>query len=258
MLAMIYLFEHLPAAIVGLCSLICMGVQIITKSQIPEVKLFSTQCKVHIVWDLCDFLLLSVILWLFIAKPGKNGWQGKDDSCFLKLAPALMDNDNTPSGMLQELSVLLSCQGVQGVEGGMWKLKLIMKNDIVSGEEESLACFVEIFQWLHCIIHVLYTMNQHIKKKKEKSHTEETSQKCAPRIMVSCRHKISYWGNKLLFSDTALFPPAKLSNRVEFTASKQGNVSVPLTSEKYYCNCLVFLLQWNFWKHRRPSSHLLL
>lgn len=93
MLAMICLFEHLPAAIVGLCSMICMGVQIITKSQIPEVKLFPTQCKVHIVWDLCDFLLLSVILWLFIAKPGKNGWQAKDDSCFLKLAPALMDND---------------------------------------------------------------------------------------------------------------------------------------------------------------------
>lgn len=53
------------------------------------------------------------------AKPGKNGWQGKDDSCFLRLAPALMDSVNTPSGILQELSVLLSCQEVQGVEGGM-------------------------------------------------------------------------------------------------------------------------------------------
>lgn len=48
-----------------------------------------------------------------------------------------------------------------------------MKNDIVSGEEESLACFVEIFQLLHCIIHVLYTMNQHIKKKKKKKATQK-------------------------------------------------------------------------------------
>lgn len=82
------------------------------------------------------------------------------------------------------------------------------------------------------------------KKKKEKSQTEEASQKCAPRIVVSCRHKISYRGNKLLFSYTVLFPPAKiLSKRVESTASKQENVLVPLISEICYCNCLVFLLQ---------------
>lgn len=119
MLTIIFLFEHLPAGIVCLCFLICMVVQIINKSQIPEVKLFSTQCKAYIVWNLHYFLPLSVILWLFRAKPGENGWQGKDKACFLKLAPALMDSVNTPLGMLQELSVLLSCQGVQGVEGGM-------------------------------------------------------------------------------------------------------------------------------------------
>lgn len=93
---------------------VCMGVQIITKSQIPEVKLFSTQCKACIVWDLYYFLPLSVTLWLFRAKPGENGW--KDYSCFHKLAPASV---NSPLGMLQELSVLLSCQEVQGGEGGM-------------------------------------------------------------------------------------------------------------------------------------------
>lgn len=155
--------------------------------------------------------------------------------------------------MLQELSVLLSCQ-VQGGEGGMWKLKLIMKNDIVSCEEESLACFVEIFHWLHCIIHVLSAMNQDIKKKR---HTEETSLKCALRIVVSSRHKISYWGKKLLFSDTAFFPPCRNPKQcgLESTASKQGNVLVPLTSEKYSCNCLVFLRVkfWKTWEVQLPS-----
>lgn len=120
------------------------------------------QPKAYIVWDLHYFLPLSVVLWLFRAKPGENGWQGKD-GLFSQISSCL-----DGQWMLQECcknSVLLSCQ-VQGVEGGMWKLKLIMKNDIVSCEEESLACFVEIFQWLHCIIHVLSAMNQHIKKKK--------------------------------------------------------------------------------------------
>lgn len=90
MLTMIFLFECLPAGIECLCSVICMGVHIVTKSQIPEVRLFSTQCKAYIIWDLHYFLPLSVILWL-----RENGWQGKDDSCFLKLAPALMDSVNT-------------------------------------------------------------------------------------------------------------------------------------------------------------------
>lgn len=37
----------------------------------------------------------------------------------------------------------------------MWKLNLIRRIGIISGEEESLAYFVEIFEWLHCIIHIL-------------------------------------------------------------------------------------------------------
>lgn len=64
MLRMIFLFEPLPAGIVCLCSVICMGVQIVTKSQIPEVRLFSIQCKADIVCDLHNFLPPSVILWL--------------------------------------------------------------------------------------------------------------------------------------------------------------------------------------------------
>lgn len=177
MLVLVCLFGHLPAGILCLYAVICMAVQSTPNSQIPECKLFYTQCKAYIVQNLCDFLPLPVLL--FIAKPGDNGRQDKDASSFLRLAPALSSNQDTWwtvstdfQEMLQELSVLLSCQGVQGVGGGMWKLKLITRIGIVSGEEESLAYFVEIFEWLHCIIHILWTMNQHIKKKKT---TEKTS-----------------------------------------------------------------------------------
>lgn len=58
MLTMIFLFEHLPAGIVCLCSVICMGVQIITKSQIPEAKLFSTQCKTYVGIYIISFLFM--------------------------------------------------------------------------------------------------------------------------------------------------------------------------------------------------------
>lgn len=70
--------------------------------------------------------------------------------------------------MLKDLSVRLSCQGVQGVGGGMWKLKLIKRIGIVIGEEESLTYFVEIFEWVHCIIHSLNNESVQLKKKKKK------------------------------------------------------------------------------------------
>lgn len=49
------------------------------------------------VCDLCDFIPLPVVLWLFIAKLEKS-WQGKDASCFLRLAAAVMGNANRLSG----------------------------------------------------------------------------------------------------------------------------------------------------------------
>lgn len=96
---------------------------------------------------------------------------------------------------------------------------------------------------------------QWISTLKKKSHTEETSLKCALRIVVSCRHKISYWGNKLLFSDTALFPPCRNPKQrgLESTASKQGNVLVPLTLEKYSCNWFVLLPSEIFENTRGPG-----
>lgn len=60
MLVLVCLFEHLPAGILCLCAVICMAVQSTPNSQIPECKLFSTQCKAYIVQNLCDFLPLPV------------------------------------------------------------------------------------------------------------------------------------------------------------------------------------------------------
>lgn len=122
MLVLVCLFEHLPAGILRLCSVICMGVQSIPNSRIPEYKLFSTQCKAYIVWDLCDFLPLPVIIWLFIAKPGENAWQGKDAFCFLGLAPALMDRVNRLSGNAARTLCASELSSSSGTRG--WHVKI--------------------------------------------------------------------------------------------------------------------------------------
>lgn len=62
-----------------------------------------------------------MILWLFIAKPGENAWQGKDASCFLGFAPTLMDRVNRLLGNAARTlcaSELSSSSGTRGVACG--------------------------------------------------------------------------------------------------------------------------------------------
>lgn len=136
-------------------------------SQIPDLKFCCLQATVK-----PTLFSIYVMFFIFLSYYGYS-YQSieriavkTNTSCILRLGPALILMLIDLWRTLKELSVLLSCQDVQGVGGGMWKLKLIKRIGIVSGEEESLTYFVEVFEWLHCIVHTHWKMNQHIWKNK--------------------------------------------------------------------------------------------
>lgn len=85
--------------------------------------------------------------------------------------------------------------------------------------------------------------NESAHKKKKKPHRRNSSRMCTKNCAVVDIRLATEETNssfQILHSPLCKNPEQQ---GLECTASEHGNVLVPLSSEKYSCNCLVFLLE---------------